>query len=510
MSKSPKSAKKKKEQNTPKKVGSVTDGIIVLQEKINQIDVNIDNLMREIAKNQNELEEKKAGFKSTLKRKKSELKERYKNTLEEIQSLTATQLVENESITEKIAKIADEIDKIVNSPVELPKIKTEFDFSKKTKKILKEKEVEIQKQCSEEFRPFFIKLQEEHNETIQSLYIEHENELKEIQEDAFEQLRRFKPRVFISQEELETTKRYEKEKADENAQYESQKEILLKQIKAINDEKDKELQKIFDKTKETLLEEKKTISARIKKAKASVKDKRAQIPQIKVEYTTSPEQEAKLRETAEQRLKKEFEDKLKEQVEKVQEHREKMESDIREYIDKTIKEEKEKNELEIYNEDNEVADLMETISNLTNEFKSLQEKYDQQNDERQQNEENLSQERGEKLYYTDKLNDIERKLAKYQIVEEEEEDSPEFIAIQKELDKLSRDIAISKNFYHKTMKKIEAKHLVAKTQIEERFHALEAAKDQQIQDLKRQIKETNAQIKSMSIEINKLIDQCSD
>ncbi|EAY16742.1 hypothetical protein TVAG_067470 [Trichomonas vaginalis G3] len=481
------------------------DAISQLHTKIQEKERNIDFMMNEIAKIKNDLESRKLGFDGKVQRKREEMKNRYKAMIEELQSRAATQLAENELLTSKISEITSKINDIVNAPINVKKVKLNFDFSKNTEKLLKEREKEIREQCSKEFYPFFLKLQQEHEENIESLEIEHENEIKRIHEAAFDELKIFKPRVFISQEEIAARQKFEKIQNNLNSEYEIQKNALLKQISEIETDRDNNLQQLFEETKQKIQNEKSFFSKRRKIVRQNVKNAKSQIPQQIEVPKLSPEEEKNLRLFVEQKLKSDFEKQLESQVNNVQENRENMVKEMKEMENNEIKKASENNDLIIYNLDNEISDLDEELLSLNQELEKLKLNYENLSAERSSNEDNFSQMRGEKLYYADNLRDLEAKLLKYNF-EEEEEESQEVLALQSELEKFSHEIDREKKNHLKLINSLVSQHESTKNKISSRAEELFVVKDQAISQLKLKINETKKKIKEIHSEVTSLVN----
>lgn len=496
---SPKSESKQNDDSEKAK-----SAISLLHQRISEKEANIQKLMTEIANIHNDIESKKLGFDAKVQRKREEMKNSYKSMIEELQSNVAMQLAENEALTSKIAEVTNQINDIVNAPIDIKPVKLNFDFSKNTEKLLKEREKEIRSQCSKEFYPFFVRLQEEHNETIESLEIEHDNEIKAIREAAYEELKKFKPRVFISQEEIAARQNFEKTQAKRNAEYESKRDKLLKDISDIEQDRDYKLSIVFAETKNKLQNEKSNFSKRRKMAKENVKAAKNTIPEPVTIPKLSPEDEEKLRKSAEQRLKSEFEQKLQTEVNLVQERREQMVKDLQELEKNEIQAANEENELTIFNLDNEISDLDEQMANLSKEYENYKSLYDAGNVDRSTNEDSLSQERGEKLYYMDKLRELESKLSKYAF-EEEEEENPEVVSLQNELEAFANEINKEKRIHAKMINNLISQHESMKEKITTRANDLIQIKDETIAQLKQKIKETKQKIKEIHSEVSNIV-----
>lgn len=482
-----------------------TNAIDILNGKINKKESKIQEMMDKIAENLNEVETKKYGFKQNLNRKKKEMSEHYQEVLEEVQSKIAIQLSENETLAKNIECIKNEIHELLNKDVDLPKANFVIDYSKRTEKTLKQKELEIKKQCTDEFYPLFERVEEEHKLYVDKLIEEHQLQLKKINDDALDAIQKFRPRVFITQEEIASQQRYDLELANENENYMLKKNDIESIIKQIEDETNESVRNIYIEAKTNMKEERKNYMSRFKEAKSvQYIPKEINLPN---EYDITPEQEAQFKKKAEQRLKDEYEQKLQRIVDRVSDDREKMKKDMVKYESEKIETLTEVNEKRLSDLNTQYSDQIELESKMNQELKILKERWASLNDQKLSNDELLSDLRGETYYYKDKIKKLDRELGVYhKYFEEEEEDLEELSLIKSQLNKLLHEFETEKRHYQRHKKIVEQNHERSLQKIDEKVEDVKKAKDQVIESLKKEISETKNQIKSIGMELAKLLN----
>lgn len=463
--------------------------------KILESQARTEQALNDIAYYQNKLQTKRASFKTKLKTKKDEQKIKYQNILKDIQSKISVQLSENELLTSKIDNLTKEIEEL-SKPKEIPDLEPiSIDYSKKTEKILKEREIEIRKKSELEFNPLFEKLKMKHLRTIESLKEEHELKIQQINEKADNEISNFAPRAFISNEELRMRQYYDNIFQKEKLDFEKQKSIILERISIIEKEKERTVQQITDEVDEQIFNEEKIFKEKIQIIRNSVIE--PDIPDFSKEYEITPEQEKEFRKTAEQKLKDNFQKLLQESVSDVAQRREMMEKEIIDYEKTKSSSLAEKYEKDINDTINLIQSQKEEISFLKSEINSLKAEWNDMNQSRRDNEETSERLISEVSKLNEEYSQIQKEI---EIVKKSEDEKPdeEMIILQDEIDKLSNEVQIAKKFHIHLVKKIKAKHFDSLTTIQQRVTNLTAMKDQTIDSLSNELRNIKKKTKILS------------
>ncbi|OHT17129.1 ERC protein [Tritrichomonas foetus] len=460
---------------------------LLIGEKIKESQAKIEQVLSDIAFYQNKVQTKKVGFKSKLKAKKEEQKIKYQNLIKEIQSKLSVQLAENEQITSNIDDLTKEIENL-SKPKEIGQFEPiNIDYSKKTQKILKEREAEIRKKCEVEFAPLFEKLKMEHAANLKILEEEFHNKVKQINDKAEEEISAFAPRVFISQEEIRVRQDYDTAFQKEKVAFEQKRNEIKETIRSIQNERDKIIQKITDDVDEQLFEEEKLFNQKLQDIQESVIE--PPMPDFSKEYEFTPEQEIEFRKSAEQKLKENFQIHLEEAVNEVSQRRELMEKEMVIYEETKTASLKEKYENEISETKKFVDQQQEEIDFLKAEINSLKAEWTDMNQSRRDNEDNQSRLQSQ----VDKLNaEYNQTKSEIDVLRQEKEEEPdeELTMLQNEIDKLSKDMILAKKYHQHLMKKKKAKHSDSIETINQRVASLTKIKDDTIYSLTEELRNT--------------------
>lgn len=463
--------------------------------KILESQARTEKIINEIAYYQNKLQKKKAGFKTKLKTKKDEQKIKYQNILKEIQSTISVQLAQNEQITTKIDDLTKEIEDL-SKPKDAPDMgPINIDYSKKTEKILKEREIEIRKKSELEFNPLFEKLKMKHLKSIEKLKEDYKLKIQEVNQKADNEIANFAPRVFISNEELRVRQYYDSVLLKEKIEFEKQKELLKEKISIIEKEKEKIVQQITDDVDEQLFNEEKLFNEKMNKIRNSIIE--PEIPDFSKEYEITPEQEKEFRKSAEQKLKDNFQKLLQDSVSDVAKRREAMEQEIVDYEKTKSASLTEKYENEIKENIKLIQSQKEEISFLESEINSFKAEWNDMNQSRRDNEETNERLISEVSRLNEEYSKLQIQIAKVKENDEEKPDE-ELLSLQDEIDKLSNDVQIAKKFHVHLVKKIKSKHFESLATIQQRVTNLTAMKDQTIDSLSNELRNIKKKTKTLS------------
>ena len=476
----------------------------IIQQKIDQSHKNVDEAISQIALYQNKAQTRKTGFKTKLKTKLDEQKDKYQELLKDIQSQISIQLADNEKITSQIDNLTQEIEAL-NKPQEAPSFEPiNIDYSKKTEKILKEREIEIRKKCDEEFEPLFKKIEIEHSKNIEAIEEEFNNQVQNINQKADEEIISFVPRVFITQEEIRVRKEYENIFQKEKIEFEKKRDELKEKILNIQVERDKIIQGITDEVDEQLFNEEKIFHEKIKEIKESIVE--PQMPDITKEFEFTPEQEEEFKKNAEQKLNERFQQILQESIEEVAQRRELMESEMIKYEETTNAALKKKYATEIEDANKAISSQKEEIEFLKAEINSLKAEWNDMNQSRR-DKDDIAQ-RLEKqivsLKEEDKRVKVEIENARY---EEDDEPDDELLSMQQEIDKLAKDMKIAKKYHVHLMSKKKAKHTDSLSTIQRRVSMLIQSKDEKINELANELKNIKRKTKELNDNLQVLLSK---
>lgn len=476
----------------------------LISEKIDQSLERTDKMLTQIAKAQNKIDKKKMGFESKLKIEKEALKEKYHQLLTKIQGNVAVQLSENEKIALIIASITDEINKL-SQPIPTPTIEpVKVDLSKKTEKILKQKEQELKEKCTEEFAPLFTQLEQQHADLIESMNVEFEEEVNKINEEAAAEINQFIPHAFITQEEIRVRQIYENLLLQEKSKFEAQREQLKGQISIIENERDKEMQRVTDEYDDQIFEEEQLFNKQMEMISSSIDE--PEMPDISSEFVFTPEQEEEFRRTAESKLKKDFEQRLQIEISHVAQRRESMKTSVKQYeeerlktLDTQIKDDHERITDEINAQEKEIEEIESEINNKKSEWSYY-------NSSRKENGEIL-QDLSEKTQAMQKqLNEINKELEELKSQEEPHYDEM-FEDIQQEMVELGKEVSRTKKYYLHNMQKLKNNHANSMQIVQQRVIEVKTNKDETISKLRAQLKATKSRTKHLAETLQSRINQ---
>lgn len=465
----------------------------VLTQRIRESQKKIDEMMTEIAKARNNIQKKKVGFKSKVMNKKEEIATKHRQLIEQLQSTTSVQLAENEKITAQIADLTAELERL-SKPIELviPQI-DKVDFSAKTNRLLKAREEEMRKKCSEEFRPFFEKLENEHIQNLESLQRIHQVELRQIDADCQAAIDSFQPTALISKEELRLQNRYEIIMQRERKEFERKRDELIAKIKVVETERDREMQKITDETDEEIFQGEQLLQEKIQEIRKLVVE--PPVEDLSVEITITKEQEQKIRDKIDQDLKESFESNLKQSVEEVAERRDRMEKEMQKYCEERAIAAEEESQNTIERTKGDIERLIREICSLRESLNVMKAEWSDMNQTRRDREDMLSVLKERNESDEKKLNQIKEELKLLQEVKEEE--NHEADEIQKDIDKLGQEVLSEKRKHVNHMKKKKNEHESSLEQIKSRVESLKQGKDELIEKLKMQIRDTKRRAKAV-------------
>ena len=319
---------------------------------------NINSIIEQIAITKNKMENQKIGFQTHLTTMKNDQKIKYTAKITDLQNKATLELAEKEKYMQQFEKLTNELTDL-QKPYQVPKEKIVIDYSSKTEATLKKKEKKIIEDCQEKFIPLKEKIQEEHEQLIQQLNADFEQQLSIIENDQKHANDSFIPRVFITQEEIEVRRKYETTSKTETIAFEKERDKLKAEIKEKQVERDKILQKITDDIDETLFNEEKEFNKQMKELENA-------IPVINVDisipsFDITPEQEQQFRIDAEKRLESEFKVSLAAKISKIAEEREKVQKQIPLDEAAAISRLDKQNSQKISNLENEVEKLEKVI-----------------------------------------------------------------------------------------------------------------------------------------------------
>ena len=465
----------------------------VLTERIRQSQQKIDEMMTEIARLQNNVQKKKMGFKSKVMCKKEEIASKHRQLIEQIQSTTSVQLAENEKLAAQITSLTEELEKLAK-PVEvvIPEV-AKVDLSAKTNRLLKEREEEMRRKCSEEFKPFFEKLESEHLQNIASLQRIHEVELRQIDDQCQAVIDAFQPTALISKEELRMQNRYEIIMQKERKEFERKRDELAAKIKVVESERDREMQRITDETDEEIFQGEQLLQQKIQEIRGLVVE--PPVEELSLDITISKEQEKEIREKIDQDLKDGFERNLKQSVDEVAQRRDRMEKEMVKFCEAKAVEAEEESQNMIERTKAEIEGLLHDIRDARDELNSMKAEWADMNQTRRDREDMLKVLKERNEVDQKRLDEVRKQLKILQEVKEE--DNHEADEIQADIDRLGEAVIAEKRRHIGYMKKKKAEHESSLEQIKERVETLKQAKDELIEKLKMQVRDTRRKGKTV-------------
>ena len=472
----------------------VADALI---EKIRDSRSRTDEMLEEIAKLHNDIQKKRIGFKTKLKCKKKEMTDKHHQTIGQIQSTTSVQMAENEKIASQIGQLIKELEELAK-PKELvvPKI-GKIDLSAKTNRILREREEEMKKKCDEEFQPFFKKLEEQHLKDIESLERVHQEMLIQIDEDCQKTARDFTLNTLITREEIRLQNRYETIMQKERTVFEEERDALTAQIKRLEAERDAEMQRITDETDEAIFQGEKMLEQKIEEIRSLVVE--PVIEEIPIDYKITDSQEQQIRQKIEQDLKASFEARLMESVYEIAQKKDHMEKEMRALGEKMAIVAEQESQQAISKTKAEIEILTTEISEARERINAMKAEWNDMNQTRRDSEETIKVLIERTVAFQKKLASVNQELEQLKNVKEWEDHEGD--EIQKDIDALGSEVTEERKRHIHFMREKKAGHESSLGHVKQRVEALKQGKDDLINKLRCQVRDTRRKAKVVQKEL---------